>query len=54
MKITATHAEHSSEFIWTNPTGIFGDMKLIGDYVKALGRSATRVIVPEPGEKVVL
>ena len=136
VKITATHAEHSSEFIWTNPatgkaeshaggepvgyiielengfkiyhmgdTGIFGDMKLIGDYykpdlvlipigrhfvmspedaayvtnnflkprfaipmhygttpvltgnpeeyIKALGRSATRVIVPEPGEKVV-
>jgi L-ascorbate metabolism protein UlaG (beta-lactamase superfamily) len=65
VKITATHAEHSSEFLWTNPatgrqeshaggepvgyiieiengfriyhmgdTGIFGDMKLIGDYYK--------------------
>lgn len=136
VKITATHAEHSSEIVWTNPatgkpeshaagepvgyiielengfkiyhmgdTGIFGDMKLIGDYykpdlllipigrhfvmspedaayatksflkprfvipmhygttpvltgkpeeyIKALGRTTTRVIVPEPGEKVV-
>jgi L-ascorbate metabolism protein UlaG (beta-lactamase superfamily) len=136
VKITATHAEHSSEIVWNNPatgkaeshaagepvgyiielengfkiyhmgdTGIFGDMKLIGDYykpdlilmpigrhfvmspedaayvtnnflkprfvipmhygtipvltgkpeefVKALGRSATHVIVPQPGEKVV-
>jgi len=65
VKITATHAEHSSEILWTNPatnkpeshiggepvgfiielengfkiyhmgdTGIFGDMKLIGDYYK--------------------
>jgi L-ascorbate metabolism protein UlaG (beta-lactamase superfamily) len=136
VKITATHAEHSSEIVWTNPatgkpeshaagepvgyiielengfkiyhmgdTGLFGDMKLIADYykpdlvlmpigrhfvmspedaayatksflkprfvipmhygttpvltgkpeeyIKALGRTATRVIVPEPGEKVV-
>jgi len=65
IKITATHAEHSSEILWTNPatnkpeshiggepvgfiielengfkiyhmgdTGIFGDMKLIGEYYK--------------------
>jgi L-ascorbate metabolism protein UlaG (beta-lactamase superfamily) len=65
VKITATHAEHSSEIIWKNPatnkdethpggepvgfiiefengfklyhmgdTGIFGDMKLIGEYYK--------------------
>ena len=65
IKITATHAEHSSEIIWKNPatgkdeshiggepvgfiielengfkiyhmgdTGMFGDMKLIGDYYK--------------------
>lgn len=65
IKITATHAEHSSELLWTNPatkkaeshiggepvgfiielengfkiyhmgdTGLFGDMKLIGDYYK--------------------
>ncbi|HEV8519288.1 MAG TPA: metal-dependent hydrolase [Burkholderiales bacterium] len=65
VKITATHAEHSSEILWTNPatnkpeshiggepvgfiielengfkiyhmgdTGIFGDMKLIGEYYK--------------------
>ena len=65
IKITATHAEHSSEIIWKNPatgkdeshiggepvgfiielengfkiyhmgdTGIFGDLKLIGDYYK--------------------
>lgn len=63
IKITQTHAEHSSEYVWTNPetkkqetrvggepvgfiielengfkiyhmgdTGLFGDMKLIGDY----------------------
>ena len=135
VKITATHAEHSSELVWKNPatgkdethfggepvgyvlemengfkiyhmgdTGIFGDMALIGElykpdlvlmpigryfgmgpedaalmtnrflkprfvipmhygtfpvltgkpeeYVKALGSSSTRVIVPQPGEKV--
>jgi L-ascorbate metabolism protein UlaG (beta-lactamase superfamily) len=65
VKITATHAEHSSELSWKNPatgknethfggepvgyiiemengfkvyhmgdTGLFGDMKLIGDYYK--------------------
>jgi len=65
IKITATHAEHSSELMWKNPatgkdethvggepvgyiielengfkiyhmgdTGIFGDMKLIGEYYK--------------------
>jgi L-ascorbate metabolism protein UlaG (beta-lactamase superfamily) len=65
IKITATHAEHSSELTWKNPatgkdeihvggepigfiielengfkiyhmgdTGLFGDMKLIGDYYK--------------------
>ncbi len=65
VRITATHAEHSSELLWTNPatnkpeshiggepvgfiielengfkiyhmgdTGLFGDMKLIGDYYK--------------------
>jgi L-ascorbate metabolism protein UlaG (beta-lactamase superfamily) len=65
VKITATHAEHSSELVWTNPatgkneihpggepvgyviemengfkiyhmgdTGIFGDMKLIGERYK--------------------
>ena len=65
VKITATHAEHSSEILWNNPatgkpeshiggepvgfiielengfkiyhmgdTGIFGDMKLIGEYYK--------------------
>lgn len=65
IKITATHAEHSSELLWKNPatgkdethvggepvgfiielengfkiyhmgdTGIFGDMKLIGEYYK--------------------
>ena len=65
VKITATHAEHSSEILWTNPatnkpeshiggepvgfiielengfkiyhmgdTGIFGDLKFIGDYYK--------------------
>jgi L-ascorbate metabolism protein UlaG (beta-lactamase superfamily) len=65
VKITATHAEHSSEILWTNPatnkpeshiggepvgfiielengfkiyhmgdTGIFGDMKFIGEYYK--------------------
>jgi L-ascorbate metabolism protein UlaG (beta-lactamase superfamily) len=65
VKITATHAEHSSEFVWKNPattkeevhvggepvgfiielengfkiyhmgdTGLFGDMKFIGDYYK--------------------
>lgn len=65
VKITATHAEHSSELVWKNPatnkdethvggepvgfiiemengfkiyhmgdTGLFGDMKLIGDYYK--------------------
>lgn len=65
VKITATHAEHSSEIVWKNPatgkdeshiggepvgfiielengfkiyhmgdTGLFGDMKLIGDYYK--------------------
>jgi L-ascorbate metabolism protein UlaG (beta-lactamase superfamily) len=65
IKITATHAEHSSEIIWKNPatgkdeshiggepvgfiielengfkiyhmgdTGLFGDMKFIGDYYK--------------------
>ncbi|MCW5748356.1 MAG: metal-dependent hydrolase [Alphaproteobacteria bacterium] len=65
IKITMTHAEHSSELVWTNPetkkmethvggepvgfivelengfkiyhmgdTGLFGDMKLIGDYYK--------------------
>ena len=65
VKITATHAEHSSEIVWTNPatgkpeshlggepvgflielengfkiyhmgdTGLFGDMKLIGEYYK--------------------
>ena len=65
VKITATHAEHSSELLWTNPatnkaeshiggepvgfiielengfkiyhmgdTGLFGDMKLIGDYYR--------------------
>lgn len=65
VKITATHAEHSSELAWKNPatnkdevhvggepvgfiiemengfkvyhmgdTGLFGDMKLIGDYYK--------------------
>jgi len=65
VKITATHAEHSSEILWTNPatgkpeshlggepvgflielengfkiyhmgdTGLFGDMKLIGEYYK--------------------
>jgi L-ascorbate metabolism protein UlaG (beta-lactamase superfamily) len=65
IKITATHAEHSSELIWKNPasgkdevhvggepigfiielengfriyhsgdTGLFGDMKLIGEYYK--------------------
>lgn len=63
VKITQTHAEHSSEYVWTNPdskkqethvggepvgfiielengfkiyhmgdTGLFGDMKLIGEY----------------------
>jgi L-ascorbate metabolism protein UlaG (beta-lactamase superfamily) len=135
VKITATHAEHSSEYVWKNPatgkdethpggepvgyvlemengfriyhmgdTGIFGDMALIGElykpdlilmpigrhfvmspedaalatnryfkarfvipmhygtipvlagkpeeYIKALGASPTRVIVPQPGEKV--
>jgi L-ascorbate metabolism protein UlaG (beta-lactamase superfamily) len=135
VKITATHAEHSSELVWKNPatgkdethpggepvgyvlemengfkiyhmgdTGIFGDMGLIGElykpdlvlmpigrhfvmspedaalmtnrylkprfvipmhygtipllsgkpeeYIKALGVSSTRVIVPQPGEKV--
>jgi L-ascorbate metabolism protein UlaG (beta-lactamase superfamily) len=65
VKITATHAQHSSELLWRNPatnkdethvggepvgfiielengfkifhmgdTGLFGDMKLIGDYYK--------------------
>ena len=65
VRITATHAEHSSELVWNNPatskpeshiggepvgfiielengfkiyhmgdTGIFGDLKLIGDYYK--------------------
>lgn len=65
IKITATHAEHSSELVWRNPatgkdethvggepvgfiielengfkiyhmgdTGLFGDMKLIGEYYK--------------------
>ena len=65
VKITATHAEHSSELVWKNPvtgkndtypggepvgyiielengfkiyhmgdTGLFGDMKLIGEYYK--------------------
>lgn len=65
VKITATHAEHSSEILWTNPatgkpeshlggepvgflielengfkiyhmgdTGLFGDMKFIGEYYK--------------------
>ncbi|MDQ9171161.1 metal-dependent hydrolase [Oxalobacteraceae bacterium R-40] len=65
IKITATHAEHSSELVWRNPatgkdethvggepvgfiielengfriyhmgdTGLFGDMRLIGDYYK--------------------
>jgi L-ascorbate metabolism protein UlaG (beta-lactamase superfamily) len=65
VKITATHAEHSSELLWTNPasskaeshiggepvgfvielengfkiyhmgdTGVFGDMKFIGEYYK--------------------
>jgi L-ascorbate metabolism protein UlaG (beta-lactamase superfamily) len=65
VKITATHAEHSSELVWRNPatgkdethvggepvgfiielengfkiyhmgdTGLFGDLKLIGDYYK--------------------
>ena len=65
VKITATHAEHSSELLWKNPatgkdethpggepvgyiiemengfkifhmgdTGVFGDMKFIGDYYK--------------------
>ncbi|MGV3742653.1 MAG: metal-dependent hydrolase [Burkholderiaceae bacterium] len=65
IKITATHAEHSSELVWKNPasgkdethvggepvgyiielengfkiyhmgdTGLFGDMRLIGDYYK--------------------
>jgi len=65
IKITATHAEHSSELVWKNPatgkdethvggepvgfiielengfkiyhmgdTGIFGDMKMIGEYYK--------------------
>jgi L-ascorbate metabolism protein UlaG (beta-lactamase superfamily) len=135
VKITATHAEHSSELVWKNPatgkdethfggeplgyvlemengfkiyhagdTGPFGDMALIGElyrpdlvlmpigrhfgigpehaalmtnrylkprfaipmhygtfpvltgkpeeYIKALGQSSTRVIVPQPGEKV--
>ena len=135
VKITATHAEHSSELVWKNPasgknethpggepvgyviemengfkvyhmgdTGPFGDLALIGElyrpdlvlmpigrhfvmspedaalmtnrhlkprfvipmhygtipvlsgkpeeYIKALGKSSTRVIVPQPGEKV--
>jgi L-ascorbate metabolism protein UlaG (beta-lactamase superfamily) len=135
VKITATHAEHSSELVWKNPatgkdethfggepvgyviemengfriyhvgdSGPFGDMALIGElykpdlvlmpigrhfglgpedaalmtnrylkprfvipmhygtypilsgkpeeYIKALGKSSTRVIVPQPGEKV--
>jgi L-ascorbate metabolism protein UlaG (beta-lactamase superfamily) len=135
VKITATHAEHSSELVWKNPatgkdethfggepvgyvlemengfriyhpgdTGPFGDMALIGElykpdlvlmpigryfgmgpedaalmtnrylkprfaipmhygtfpvltgkpeeFIKALGQSQTRVIVPQPGEKV--
>jgi L-ascorbate metabolism protein UlaG (beta-lactamase superfamily) len=135
VKITATHAEHSSELVWKNPatgkdethfggepvgyvlemengfkifhmgdTGLFGDLGLIGElykpdlvlmpiggyfgmgpadaalmtnrylkprfvipmhygtfpvlsgkpeeYIKALGQSLTRVIVPQPGEKV--
>jgi L-ascorbate metabolism protein UlaG (beta-lactamase superfamily) len=65
IKITQTHAEHSSELVWTNPatnkdethvggepvgfvielengfkiyhmgdTGVFGDLKLIGEYYK--------------------
>jgi L-ascorbate metabolism protein UlaG (beta-lactamase superfamily) len=65
VKVTAVHAEHSSELLWTNPvtnkpesqiggepvgfiielengfkiyhmgdSGLFGDMKLIGDYYK--------------------
>jgi len=65
VKVTATHAEHSSVFVWNNPatgkdethpggepvgyiielengfkifhmgdTGVFGDMKLIGEYYK--------------------
>ncbi len=65
VKITATHAEHSSEYVWKNPattkeevhvggepvgyiielengfkiyhmgdTGLFGDMKFIGEYYK--------------------
>lgn len=65
IRITQTHAEHSSEYVWTNPgtkkqethvggepvgfiielengfkiyhmgdTGLFGDMKLIGEYYK--------------------
>ena len=65
VKVTQTHAEHSSEFVWKNPgtnkdeihvggepvgfiieleggpkiyhmgdTGLFGDMKLIGEYYK--------------------
>ncbi len=65
VKVTATHAEHSSEIVWTNPatgkpeshiggepvgfiielengfkiyhmgdTGLFGDMKFIGEYYK--------------------
>jgi L-ascorbate metabolism protein UlaG (beta-lactamase superfamily) len=135
VKITATHAGHSSELVWKNPatgkdethfggepvgyviemengfrinhmgdTGLFGDMALIGeiykpdlvlmpigghftmgpadaafainrflkprfvipmhygtfpllagrpeDFIKALGNSSTKVIVPQPGEKV--
>jgi L-ascorbate metabolism protein UlaG (beta-lactamase superfamily) len=135
VKITATHAEHSSELVWKNPasgqdethfggepvgyvlemengfkiyhmgdTALFSDMALIGElykpdlvlmpiggyftmgpadaalatnrylkpkfvipmhygtfsvlsgtpaeYIKALGNSSTRVIVPQPGEKV--
>jgi L-ascorbate metabolism protein UlaG (beta-lactamase superfamily) len=65
IKVTATHAEHSSVYVWNNPetgkdethpggepvgyiielengfriydmgdTGLFGDMKLVGDYYK--------------------
>jgi L-ascorbate metabolism protein UlaG (beta-lactamase superfamily) len=135
VKITATHAEHSSELVWKNPatgkdethpggepvgyvlemengfkiyhmgdTALFGDLALIGElykpdlvlttigghfgmgpedaalainrylkprfaipmhygtipvlagtpaaFIKALGQSSTRVIVPQPGEKV--
>jgi hypothetical protein len=46
IKVTATHAEHSSTYVWRN--GATGTAE---EFAKAMAGSPVKLIVPNPGEK---